>query len=131
MSPVTPRSLSELRSMQVKRSQNGTQGRVRFSTAAVIAACLSCVVSTAAHAATSDGQVEFNRDVRPILSDNCFACHGFDKNKRKADLRLDLLDAATAERKEGVRAIVPGDPANSEVWKRINHADPDELMPPA
>ena len=62
--------------------------------------------------------VQFNRDVRPILSDKCFACHGFDAKHRKADLRLDTPEGATADRK-GVRAIVPGDLAKSELWARI------------
>ena len=78
---------------------------------------------------TAAQTVEFNRDVRPILSDKCFACHGADANHRKADLRLDLADSATADRK-GSRAIVPGDLAKSDVWKRVTHADPEEVMPP-
>jgi mono/diheme cytochrome c family protein len=76
------------------------------------------------------GQViEFNRDVRPILSDKCFACHGLDAKARKADLRLDLADSAVADRK-GVRAIVPGDLAKSAAWARIITEDKDEVMPP-
>src|SRR5687767_10965399 len=67
--------------------------------------------------------IDFNRDVRPILSDNCFACHGFDANKRKADLRLDVEDGI-----KGV--VVAGKPGVSEVVKRITHKDPDEMMPP-
>lgn len=69
---------------------------------------------------------EFNRDIRPILSDRCFACHGFDAKAREADLRLDVAEAAYAD-----KAIVPGKPEASEAWKRITSDDPDEVMPPA
>lgn len=71
------------------------------------------------------GEVSFNRDVRPILSENCFYCHGQDGNKRKAELRLD--DRAVAVEK---KALVPGDAAASELVKRILSTDPEELMPP-
>ncbi|MCH2367271.1 MAG: hypothetical protein MK554_08670, partial [Planctomycetes bacterium] len=64
--------------------------------------------------------IEFNRDVRPILSDKCFACHGPDKGQRKGDLRLDVESAALAER-EGRRAIVAGKVSESELYKRITH----------
>jgi len=74
--------------------------------------------------------VQFNRDIRPILANNCFNCHGQDSNRRKGKLRLDLEESAKAERK-GVRAIVPGDLEESESWARIISKDPDELMPPA
>src|SRR5688500_19042130 len=74
-------------------------------------------------------EVLFNRDVQPILSDNCFACHGFDEKTREADLRLDTFDGATANN-EGARAIVPGDLAKSEAWARITTDDEDDLMPP-
>ncbi len=73
--------------------------------------------------------VDYNRDVRPILSDKCFACHGFDPKQRKADRRIDTLDGATAAI-EGVRAIVPGDLKQSEAWQRIITSDNDDLMPP-
>jgi hypothetical protein len=75
------------------------------------------------------GPVEFNRDIRPILSDNCFQCHGPDKAKRKADLRLDTEDGALADLGEA-RAIVPGDPAKSEVYRRITTDKASERMPP-
>ena len=71
----------------------------------------------------------FNRDVRPILSDNCYGCHGPDKNHRKADLRLDTFEGATANH-DGMRAIVPGDLNASEMIARILTQDPDEIMPP-
>jgi len=73
--------------------------------------------------------VDYNRDVRPILAENCFACHGFDEKARKADLRLDLAESAYAER-DGIVAIAPGALSASELWLRINEEDPDERMPP-
>ena len=69
--------------------------------------------------------IDFNRDIRPILSENCFYCHGQDGNKRQADLRLDDRDAALA-----ARAIVPGDTGASSVIERINSTDADVVMPP-
>jgi hypothetical protein len=68
--------------------------------------------------------VQFNRDIRPLLSDRCFACHGPDAEARQADLRLDVRDAAIES------AIVPGQPDESEVWARIISDDPDVRMPP-
>src|SRR5687767_4414906 len=73
--------------------------------------------------------LEFNRDVRPILSENCFACHGFDAAAREADLRLDLADSATEDR-GGYAALVPGDPEASEAWRRVTSDDESEVMPP-
>jgi hypothetical protein len=72
------------------------------------------------------GELHFNRDVRPILSDNCFRCHGPDKGNRKAKLRLDDRDVAIEK-----GAIVPGKPDESELIRRINSTDPDEVMPPS
>ena len=71
-------------------------------------------------------RVQFNRDVRPILSDKCFHCHGPDAKKRKADLRLDERDVAVQ-----ARAIVIGKPDESELVRRILSADADEHMPPS
>lgn len=73
--------------------------------------------------------VEFNRDIRPVLSENCFRCHGPDPAARKGKLRLDLRDDALAPRKNGA-AIVPGKPAESGVIKRLLTTDPDDVMPP-
>ena len=69
--------------------------------------------------------VQFNRDIRPLLSNNCFLCHGPDQGRRKGKLRLDL----EADAKKDV--IVPGNVADSELWARITSTDPDEMMPPA
>ncbi|MCP5560930.1 MAG: PSD1 domain-containing protein [Verrucomicrobiaceae bacterium] len=85
---------------------------------------LACVVATSVHA------VDFNRDVRPILAQQCFKCHGMDEHGRKGQLRLDLRDFAVGKGKSGETAIVPGKPEASEVIKRIFSADEDEVMPP-
>ncbi len=81
-------------------------------------------------AGLSAEDIGFNRDIRPLLSDQCFACHGFDAKKRKAGLRLDLAEGAYAANREGRVAIKPGDPEGSELWRRLNTSDPDEVMPP-
>ena len=72
--------------------------------------------------------LDFNRDIRPILSDKCFACHGLDEKKREADLRLD--EASGAVSGAGGRVIVPGDPGASVLWERIVTDNTDEVMPP-
>ncbi len=69
------------------------------------------------------GRLEFNRDIRPILSDKCFACHGLDSKKREADLRLDESANALQDR-GGYAAIVPGNAESSSVWARIISQDP-------
>lgn len=74
--------------------------------------------------AAADGKLQYNRDIRPILADNCFACHGPDSAARKAGLRLDQRDAAIE-----AGAIVPGKPQESELIRRL-HAQGDDLMPP-
>ncbi|MGO9463672.1 MAG: c-type cytochrome domain-containing protein, partial [Isosphaeraceae bacterium] len=73
--------------------------------------------------------VEFNRDIRPILSDHCYQCHGPDSARRKAGLRLDQEASAKAAR-DGRHAIVAGDLAASELYRRITSSDDDERMPP-
>ena len=79
--------------------------------------------------ASSSRSLSYDRDVRPILADRCFSCHGPDDKARKEGLRLDLADAATAVRDHGA-AIVAGDPDKSEAWRRITSSDDDERMPP-
>jgi hypothetical protein len=76
--------------------------------------------------------VDYNLHIRPILSDRCFKCHGPDANARKANLRLDSYEGAIAALKDNPsgHAIVPGDPALSEVYRRISTADTSEVMPP-
>ncbi|PAW72325.1 MAG: hypothetical protein B9S33_22890, partial [Pedosphaera sp. Tous-C6FEB] len=87
-------------------------------------AALVAVTSTAAPAP------DFQRDIRPILSRQCFACHGPDEHSRKANLRLDLRESALAPAKSGKRAIVPGKPDASELVRRITSTDHNKLMPP-
>jgi hypothetical protein len=74
--------------------------------------------------------IRYGRDIRPILADRCFRCHGPDSAKRQAGLRLDERDVAIADRPSGP-AIVPHAPEKSELWRRITSHDPDEMMPPA
>jgi hypothetical protein len=82
------------------------------------------------HCCAADGAIDFNRDIRPILSETCFRCHGPDAAARQAELRLDTEAGALAKR-DGAPAIVAGRPGMSELLRRINHADPDQRMPPA
>jgi mono/diheme cytochrome c family protein len=96
---------------------------------AVLFALAGMVGSTIAQA-DRRSEVRFNRDIRPILAENCLACHGFDGAKREAGLRLDLQEGATQELESGARAIVPGDAAASELVTRIRSRDPDTAMPP-
>lgn len=78
----------------------------------------------------SPREIDFNRDIRPILSDNCFQCHGPDENERQADLRLDTEEGALADL-GGRAAIVPGQPEASELVRRVVSTDEFEQMPPA
>ncbi len=75
-------------------------------------------------------ELQYNRDVRPILSEKCFACHGFDKSKRQGELRLDTREGALGETASGEPAIVPGKASESELIRRILASDEGEVMPP-
>lgn len=83
-----------------------------------------------AFGATHSAEVDFDRDIRPILSENCFKCHGPGEEDRKAKLRFDIRDAAIKPAKSGNVAIVPGAPEKSEMVARITAKDPDDRMPP-
>src|SRR6185312_8229284 len=79
--------------------------------------------------AAGPGPVDFARQVRPILAESCYECHGPDSKGRKGDLRLDSRTDAFADR-GGYRLVVPGHPEESELIARIASQDPDEVMPP-
>src|SRR5947199_3058150 len=101
-----------------------------LSRTAFAAVALTLVCAVPAGTADVPGEVRFNRDIGPILSENCFACHGPDGHQRKAELRLDTKDGIFGKAKHGV-AVVPGDLAKSELVARVTNADPDEVMPPS
>lgn len=94
---------------------------------AVLPAALIVAAGSTAGAATGHAspRIEFNRDIRPIITENCYACHGPDKNQRKAKLRLDQREVALAR-----GAIVPGKPDESKLIEHVFSTDPDEVMPP-
>ncbi|HTA29044.1 MAG TPA: PSD1 and planctomycete cytochrome C domain-containing protein, partial [Candidatus Cybelea sp.] len=88
------------------------------------------------HAAPSAGisapedKVDFNHDIRPILAENCYLCHGPDDGRRKAKLRFDQKEEAFKPLKDGGFAVVPGDPGKSQLMARVNSRDDQEIMPP-
>src|SRR5262245_52986084 len=92
--------------------------------------CSLILLALPAWAIAGDAKrVQYNRDVRPILSDKCFRCHGPDAAQRQAHLRLDRREDAVLDQ-SGCRPIAPGKPAESEVYRRITADDADERMPP-
>jgi hypothetical protein len=91
----------------------------------VLPACLMIV----GWATTMRADIDFERDIRPILSQKCFRCHGPDADSRKADRRLDTRDGYLADN-DGIRAVVPGKPGESELYQRITTDDKDDRMPP-
>ncbi|MCA9071710.1 MAG: hypothetical protein KDA84_22440, partial [Planctomycetaceae bacterium] len=82
------------------------------------------ILLCASTALAEDTKIDFDRDIRPIISDKCAHCHGPDPNARQADLRLDTRDGL-------FQVVVPAQPEQSELIARINSADPEEVMPPA
>ncbi len=101
----------------------------RSSAWAVLTAAASLLAS--AGRLRADEPIDFNRDIRPILSDACFKCHGPDDKKRQAHMRLDTTDAAAGKLESGETLIVPGNSAKSELYRRISSTDADTHMPPA
>lgn len=91
---------------------------------------LFCLVYVANSPARGDEPIEFNRDIRPILSQTCFRCHGFDAKTREAGLRLDTASDAYAIREGESAAIKPGSLGESLAWQRIISTDPESVMPP-
>ncbi|MBI1368842.1 MAG: DUF1549 domain-containing protein [Planctomycetes bacterium] len=89
----------------------------------------ACVLILGA-VAKADKPVDFNRDIAPIITDKCFACHGPDAKHVKGDLRIDQRDSAVKLDKHGAAAIVAGHPEKSKLVERIYASDPDDIMPP-
>ena len=89
--------------------------------------CILC--SPAWNQARGGRPVDFDSEIRPILSEHCYPCHGPDKHARKADLRLDRKDDAFRVR-EGIAVIVPAKTEESELIRRVTSGDPDLVMPP-
>ena len=87
-------------------------------------------VTSSSFVAAADRKIEFNQDVRPILSNNCYLCHGPDKNQLQAGLRLDKSDLAKTKLESGHTAIIPNDVAGSSLYARIISSDPNAKMPP-
>lgn len=106
-----------------------SQPAPRLTAALGILAVILASIPLAGAAAGDSEPVSYSREVRPILSNNCFACHGPDEQERAAGLQLDKRDPATADL-GGYAAIVPGNVEASEIWSRIVSTDPNEIMPP-
>lgn len=102
--------------------------RHRFHFLVAVSSLIVLLPATVSSAA--EPKVSFNRDIRPILSDTCFQCHGPDEKQRKAGLRLDRQEQALKPAESGVAAIVPGQPAMSELVRRITSTVAGEQMPP-
>ena len=96
--------------------------------------CLAALMSpptVAADPPKATPKIDYGRDIRPILADNCYACHGPDAQQRKRKLRFDQRDSAVAELGDGLHAVVPGKSADSALIDRVTEEDPDRHMPPA
>src|SRR5437588_3796817 len=91
---------------------------------------LAAALLSAAIPGQGTAQVRFNRDIRPIMAETCFRCHGPDKSSRMAGMRLDLRDEALKPTRSGATPIVPGDPEKSAIIQRI-FAPGARVMPPA
>src|SRR5213596_1758133 len=118
------------RSIATKRKPTACHAVVLGGLVLVAATSLSSNATAAGvDRATGKGNVDFSLDIQPILSDNCFRCHGPDEKARKGKLRLDTKEGAFRV-KDSKTVIVPGKSAESELLRRITTKDPDDLMPP-
>src|SRR5438874_2099508 len=108
------------------------RGRFGFIILASGAMRLSTVLAgTVLAASGASGTIEFSRDIQPIFSENCYACHGPDKDKRKAGLRLDLKEGPFQKLESGAFALVPGKPAQSKLLQLVTlPLNDDDHMPP-
>ena len=79
---------------------------------------------------SAEEPIRFNRDIRPIIAEHCYHCHGPDPSSRKAGLRFDREESLFAARGDEVATVVRGKPDESPLYQRISSADPDEIMPP-
>ena len=118
--------------LSMLNSTETTRFRDRFGSALLGGALMGVIsFSTASAQQPLPERIQFNRDIRPILSDTCFHCHGPDKTNREADLRLDLKEGTFKDRGDGTRVVFPSHPEKSELYRRIVTSDDDERMPPA
>ena len=95
----------------------------------VIRPFITLFLAASAAAEPAARPIHFSKEIRPILSENCFFCHGPDEKKREAGLRLDE-EASAKKNNDGTTAVVPGHPEKSALLERIVSKDPDEVMPP-
>src|SRR5262245_61190919 len=114
-----------------RRSRERRLFLLRYNGAMSRSALLIAILAAALPAWARSAEPDFARDIRPLLADRCFACHGPDAKARQGGLRLDRREDALAKLASGAVAIVPGKPAASELVARITHADPEERMPQA
>jgi hypothetical protein len=114
--------------MRLTRSFRGIAARLLIGLAASLP--LATMEAATKDKPGTPTTIDFSRDIRSLLSDNCFACHGPDDKERKARLRLDIRADALMPAKSGERAIVPGDASKSELMARITAKDADDIMPP-
>ncbi|MEQ1828059.1 MAG: DUF1549 domain-containing protein, partial [Pirellula sp.] len=101
-----------------------------FSWFAAFFGCLLSVAWTSAQERVHSAKIDFRRQIQPILAEHCTHCHGVDSEARKGGLRLDIDRLAYSGGDSGESAIVPGNPAASQILKRITSKDPNEIMPP-
>ena len=109
---------------------SAVQSVTQRPTLQIIAVCVGLLWSTGSNSLCAQQAISFNRDIRPILSNHCFSCHGPDSAARKGGFRLDQRDSATRAAESGLLAIAPGQIGSSQLITRIHSADPDLVMPP-